>query len=112
VLDVLDTLDAAGLTVADFLRALSWGNPACVTNTRIKNTRTSFLGSPYLLQLLRTWWKPPRSPRSHKSRPKGARQTLKIFALEAIQEVVQDELGAIDPLLRSSSDRLTKDDLT
>ncbi|TFK90447.1 hypothetical protein K466DRAFT_484717 [Polyporus arcularius HHB13444] len=112
VLRILDAISKERMTVGRFLKALSWGNATCVSNGRIRNTRTAFMNSPELPRLLETWWKPPRSPNSHKSRSDAGRSVLESFAVRAVHETLQKELDLVDPLLRASEDRLTKDELT
>ncbi|KAI1782004.1 hypothetical protein LXA43DRAFT_1104951 [Ganoderma leucocontextum] len=111
VLRVIQAIANEGLTLGRFLAALSWGDPACVSNERIKNVRASFMGSSQLPDLLRTWWKPLRSLNSHKSRPRGAHSIMEAFAKEVVEVIAHEELGAIDPLLRASDDHLSKEDL-
>lgn len=112
VLRIIQAITDEGLTLGRFLAALSWGDPSCISNERIKNVRSSFMGSVQLPELLRTWWKPPRSSKSHKSRPRGARVVMEAFAKEVVEAIAHEELGAIDPLLRASHDHLSKEDLT
>ncbi|KAJ7165180.1 hypothetical protein C8R46DRAFT_1035784 [Mycena filopes] len=77
---------SVGMTVAGFMDALSWGNPACTQDTSIRNARTRFLGSPELPSLLRRWHKPPRPPQSKDARPKGATSVMEQFAHECLLE--------------------------
>ncbi|PIL35268.1 hypothetical protein GSI_01993 [Ganoderma sinense ZZ0214-1] len=112
VLRVIDVIAEESLTVGRFLAALCWGDPDCVANGKIRNVRSAFMRCPELPKLLLTWWKPPRSPNSHKSRPQGARNVMEAFAKHVIEDLAHEELGKIDPLLRASGDDLSKDDLT
>ncbi|KAI1784039.1 hypothetical protein LXA43DRAFT_898167 [Ganoderma leucocontextum] len=112
ILRVIGVIAEENLTVGRFLAALCWGDSACVANERIKNVRSAFMRCAELPGLLVTWWKPPRSPNSHKSRPQGARSVMEDFAKQVVEELTREELGKIDPLLRASDDRLSRDDLT
>nr|VWO98011.1 Type 1 capsular polysaccharide biosynthesis protein J (CapJ) [Ganoderma boninense] len=109
---VVDVIAEESLTVGRFLTALCWGDPGCVVNSKLKNVRSAFMRCPELPKLLLTWWKPPRSPNSHKSRPQGARNVMEAFAKRVVEDLAHEELGQIDPLLRASGDDLSKDDLT
>ncbi|KAH9918160.1 uncharacterized protein B0H18DRAFT_883006 [Fomitopsis serialis] len=112
VLRILDAIKEEKMTMAQFLDAYSWGNQACVTNNRIRQSRTRFLQSPTLPVLLKRWRKPPRQKTSKKKRPEGAEETLNRFALETMKETAETELGNVEALVKSSDDLLTKADLT
>lgn len=111
VLNVLDALQDNSLTLMRFLEALSWGDPDCIKHSRIQRIRTWFLQHRSLQKLIRCWYSPPRSKHSHKSRPNGARNVLCGFALETVRQLVEDELGKLDPLLRATEDLLNKEDI-
>ncbi|KAI0747613.1 hypothetical protein C8Q80DRAFT_1344137 [Daedaleopsis nitida] len=112
VLRVLQAIHDEGLTLGRFLWAFSWGDKACVSHPVVKNTRTAFMKSRELPDILRNWRLPPRSSKSHKSRTDAGRNPLETFAVEAVENMLHTEMDLIDPLLRASEDRLTKDDLT
>lgn len=97
--------------MAEFLDAYSWGNPGCVTDDQIRQSRTRFLQSRLFPVLLKRWRRPPRQRKSKKKRPSGARAPLDAFATETMQELAGAELDAIERLVKSTDDRLTKADL-
>lgn len=49
-----------------------------------------FMNSAHFRRLLRTWYSPPRSPNSKKSRPSGGRKILHKYISEAINEIKED----------------------
>ncbi|KAI0350268.1 hypothetical protein OH77DRAFT_1489301 [Trametes cingulata] len=100
------------MTLGSFLEALSWGDADCASDHVIRGHRTVFLKSTEFAKLLRTWRTPPRSKRSHRSRPAGGRELIDAFVLEAMLETTSSEMKAVDPLLRTTSDTLTKENLT
>ncbi|KZT12847.1 uncharacterized protein LAESUDRAFT_630254, partial [Laetiporus sulphureus 93-53] len=62
--------------------------------------------------ILKRWRKPPHSQNSHKSLPESAKDLIDRFTLEAVQEISTAELLCLDPLLWSTSDSLSKRNLS
>ncbi|TFY64228.1 hypothetical protein EVJ58_g2764 [Rhodofomes roseus] len=112
VLHVLDVLKERNMSMAESLDAYSWGDPECVTNNRIRQSRTRFLQSATLPELLKRWRSPPRQKNSKKKQPEGARTALNQYSLETMKEIVEDEFGKVETLVKSTDDQLTRADLT
>ncbi|KAI0359023.1 hypothetical protein OH77DRAFT_1358723, partial [Trametes cingulata] len=84
-----------------FMDALFWGDADCWSHRTTYNTRARFLQHRKFPELLRRWYCPPRSKRSKKSRPRGAREALEAFALQCVQGILERELREIDRLVRA-----------
>ncbi|KII86509.1 hypothetical protein PLICRDRAFT_114722 [Plicaturopsis crispa FD-325 SS-3] len=106
---VLYTLDVLGLDLPIFLDALSWGgdeNYGSGTPSEarsIQYARSSLLHSKELPGILERWWKPPRSKKSKRSRPKGAKTSMEAFAVKCVDSVREREMKGVAELLRSPS---------
>lgn len=111
-LRVFDCMNEHNFTLGSFLEVVYWGDPVSRRNPQIQRLRTGFMNSAHFRRLLRTWYSPPRSPNSKKSRPSGGRKILHKYISEAINEIFEDELNSLDPILRATEDLLTKEDLT
>ncbi|GLB46007.1 hypothetical protein LshimejAT787_5400040 [Lyophyllum shimeji] len=98
---VLRVMDSIGINLPIFLDALSWGDEACTQNAKIRYERAAFMNSQELPKILRQWLKPERSPGSKKKRARGAAPTMKAFALECIEDLVDKELRQLAPHLAS-----------
>lgn len=109
VTKVLYTMDILGLDLPIFLDALSWGgDESHGTGTpsearSIQYARSSLLHSKELPGILERWWKPPRSKKSKKSRPKGAKSSMEAFAEKCVDNVREREMKGVAALLRSPS---------
>lgn len=112
VLEVLACLKEHRMSVFDFMDALSWGDYDCVTHPSVKIARRMFLQNRGLRGLLARWWKPPRPRGSTKPRAQGARETMVGFAFECVEDVVLKELRLVDAVLRPTTARLRREDLT
>lgn len=110
VLRILTFMDGHNMTLADFLDAISWGDPHCTLNAKIRNERTILLNSPELPGILRRWWKPPRPRKGKKARPKRARDVMQKFALESAQQVLEEELELLMELFKSPAGNDIKED--
>ncbi|KAJ7170457.1 hypothetical protein C8R43DRAFT_944966 [Mycena crocata] len=64
ILHILYIMDSQGVSLADLLHAISWGDPDCTQNAKCCIERTRLLNSPLLPGILRHWWKPPRQRNS------------------------------------------------
>ncbi|SJL12623.1 uncharacterized protein ARMOST_16052 [Armillaria ostoyae] len=97
VLSVLSFMKTVGVTLPDFLDALSWGNDTCITNSRIQYHRTQLMTSQQLLGILRRWWRPPRSStaQSRKQGPEGGRHALQAFMRETWPSVISQEIESL-----------------
>lgn len=111
VLRILEVLKEEKLSMAEFLDAYSWGNPGCITDDQICQSRTHFLQSRLFPVLLKRWPRPPCQRKSKKKRPSGAQAPLNAFAMETMQELAGAELDAVECLVKSMNNCLTKADL-
>jgi hypothetical protein len=98
---ILGTMDSYGIDLPIFLDALSWGDPECIQNAKIRYERSTLMNSAELPGILRRWWKPPRPVRSRNRRPKGARSAMEHFALECTQVTLDEELQGLAGYLQS-----------
>ncbi|PPQ85607.1 hypothetical protein CVT24_012364 [Panaeolus cyanescens] len=94
VLHTLHAMDEAGIDLAIFLDALSWGNQYCIQNDQCRTQRSMLLHSEELETILQRWEKPPR-----KKRPIGGSRTIEPFTRNLVQQEVEDDLKSIGPLL-------------
>ncbi|KAJ6449356.1 hypothetical protein C8R45DRAFT_1065481 [Mycena sanguinolenta] len=101
VLEILEHMHSKGITLADLLDAISWGDQDCTWNYIIRTHRTRLLNSPQLPNILRRWWKPPRAPSGKKRRPHGAKTAMEAFAFECVQEILGCELDNLEPIFKS-----------
>ncbi|KAI0369781.1 hypothetical protein BV20DRAFT_927317, partial [Pilatotrama ljubarskyi] len=112
VLAVLACMKENGLSLFQFLEALSWGDRDCTVHPTIASYRREFLHHDRLLELLQRWRKPPRPPKSTKRRAQGGKKTLEEFALSCTTEIMKEELTKADRVLRPKHSRLRTEDLT
>ncbi|OAX34726.1 hypothetical protein K503DRAFT_645542, partial [Rhizopogon vinicolor AM-OR11-026] len=54
---ILRCMDDVGLNLPIFLDLVSWGNPDCITNAKIRYERTALMVSEELPSILRRWHK-------------------------------------------------------
>ncbi|KAJ7456332.1 hypothetical protein B0H11DRAFT_2160949 [Mycena galericulata] len=110
---VLVLMDGIGINVPIFLDGLSWGDAQCTLDAKIRYERSALLNSEELPGILHRWWKPPRSARSNKSRPKGARAIMQDFAFKCSQDVLEQELEKLAPLFKApAGEDVTEAELT
>ncbi|KAK7006877.1 hypothetical protein R3P38DRAFT_2555106 [Favolaschia claudopus] len=101
ILKILAVIQGNGLTVAQFLDALSWGNRDCTRDATVRAARRGLCTSPLLPVIIRRWHKPPRSPNSRKGRPEAARPVMEHFALECSREIFERELEGLADIFES-----------
>ena len=104
VKEILSNMSKIGLSLAEFLDALSWGDSDCISDSQIRTAQTSLMNSPRLPGILCRWWKAPRSSASHKSRPVAARPAMEEFARTCLRETIEDELETVAELFKSPDD--------
>ena len=92
---ILTTMDGLGINLPIFLDALSWGDPECIQDAKIRYSRSALMNSKELTGILRRWWKPPRSSGSKKRRSRGAGPVMQNFASECTESILDQELEAI-----------------
>lgn len=110
---ILTFMDWQGMNLPIFLDALSWGDPGCHSDAKVKYARTSLMVSDELPGILERWYNPPRSPNQKKGkRPAGARQTLRDFATNCVRDSVDREMKISAPLFLSPPENLTEEHLT
>ncbi|THH29765.1 hypothetical protein EUX98_g4409 [Antrodiella citrinella] len=109
---ILQLIKDENLTLPSFLSALSWGDYHCARDVKMAATRRSFLHSRTFRMLLYRWWKPPRSSVSRKKPPEGGRKCLTAFAYACTLEALDMELQNLDPLTRTTSQKLSQKELT
>lgn len=109
---ILQTIEDEGLTIPQFLSAFSWGDFYCAKDPSMSAKRRAFLQSDTFRTLLFRWWKPPRSPVSRKPRPQGGSKHLTAFAKACVYETANEELKKLDPVTRTTSEKLSEKELT
>ncbi|KAK7007604.1 hypothetical protein R3P38DRAFT_2644943 [Favolaschia claudopus] len=113
IFKILAVIQGNGLTVAEFLDALSWGDRECTLDATVRAARTALCNSPLLPGILRRWHRPPRPPNSRKARPQGARSVMEHFALECSQEILERELEELADIFESPfGDDISEEELT
>jgi hypothetical protein len=103
VKEVLLTMEAQDMKVADFLDALSWGNASCIVDPKVRREKTALLHDQRLPSILRRWALPPRSLNSKNRRAEGAGPLIKAFTMDWISNMISEELENIAPHLLSST---------
>ncbi|KAJ7745180.1 hypothetical protein DFH07DRAFT_749051 [Mycena maculata] len=98
---VLIVMDGFGINLPIFLDGLSWGDPDCTLDAKIRYERSALLNSKELPGILYRWWKPPRRDRSKKGRPKGAKAVMQDFAFNCSQEVMGQELENLADIFKA-----------
>ncbi|KAJ7878080.1 hypothetical protein B0H13DRAFT_2545808 [Mycena leptocephala] len=107
------TKSAAGITLANLLDGISWGDEECTQNAKIRVDRTQLLNSAELPGILRRWWKPPRSRSGKKKRPKGARAVIQNFAFDCSQQILEEEMEQLVKAFKSpAGDDVKEEHLT
>ena len=113
VREVLRVMAQLGINLVLFLDAVSWGDPACIADPKVRSARTVLMKSEELPSILRRWWKPPRTRGSSNARPAGATDVMMSFAHECYLTVVDKELEEMEPLFKSPlGDDVAEDHLT
>lgn len=89
---ILDQMRALNLNLVTFLDGLLYGDEACTSNAKIRQTRTYFLNHPTFIDILSRCYK-----RAHKSNRtfRPASRAMRDFARNCIQEVCNDELDGL-----------------
>ncbi|KAF8128059.1 hypothetical protein K438DRAFT_1645788 [Mycena galopus ATCC 62051] len=106
-------MNGSGLSVAQFLDALSWGDGDCTVDATVRAARTALWKSPLLPGILRRWHKPPRPPKSKKGRAEGGQAVMEGFALGCAQEIFEKELEGIAGIFESpAGDDIKEEELT
>lgn len=100
---VLYAMDHNQINLPIFLDALSWGDPDCITDAKIRNARSALMHSKELPGIIRRWWKPPVSPGSHHRRAAGGRDVMESFAEEVMRSTIERELDSLAKVLCSPS---------
>ncbi|KAG6819455.1 hypothetical protein H0H93_011665 [Arthromyces matolae] len=101
VVGVLEYMDVLGLDLPIFMDALSWGDEECNQNGKVRYQRSALLHSVELPAILRRWSKPPISSSTKKKRARGASPVMHQFALELVEEIIDQELENLAPDLKS-----------
>ncbi|KAF9236815.1 hypothetical protein BU15DRAFT_88956 [Melanogaster broomeanus] len=92
---VLHYMNTLGLNLPLFLDLLSWGDPECITNHKVRYERSALMVSEELPSIIERWHKPPRTTRSTHKRAQGAKPALERFAFSCVGDVVEGELEGI-----------------
>ena len=114
VQNVLEFMSTVNLDLTSFLDALSWGDPSCFNDSKIRYVRSTLLKSECLLIILHHWWKPLRTPGSHNKRPDGATEIMQKFASTCLEEIYMyvKELNNLSESFSSpAGDDITEEDL-
>jgi hypothetical protein len=111
VKETLSFMKQQKINLPIFLKALSWGDAGCHSDPEIQYARTSLMVSEELPGILRCWYKPLRSPNHKGKRPAGARHTLLAFAVECVNNIVDQEMKCSAPLFLSPPEELTEEHL-
>ncbi|KAL1746003.1 hypothetical protein HDZ31DRAFT_35118 [Schizophyllum fasciatum] len=82
----LQGIQAAGLSLAELLDAVTWGNSACRRDPAIAGACRSFMHSNLLPSMVQRWANPPSMPKG--KRPQGG----SIAVREAAAAIVRDEM--------------------
>ncbi|KIJ04333.1 hypothetical protein PAXINDRAFT_142010, partial [Paxillus involutus ATCC 200175] len=105
-------MNKLGLNLTLFLDLLSWGDPECITNHKIRYERSGLMVSEELPSILERWYKPPRTAGSTSKRAQGARPALERFAFLCVGDVVEAELDGIKDTMHCPAEDLSTEGLT
>ncbi|KAJ7466528.1 hypothetical protein FB451DRAFT_1485526 [Mycena latifolia] len=108
---ILDTMQTQRINVAIFLDALCWGDPACISDSKVQYARTALMTSEELPGILERCYHPPRSAAGG-VRPEGGRGTLLDFAVKCVSDAVDREMKISAPLFLSPPEELSEEHLT
>ncbi|KAI0054416.1 hypothetical protein BV25DRAFT_1922704 [Artomyces pyxidatus] len=108
----LQFMDTQGINLPIFLDALSWGDQACIQDSKIMYERSGLMHSEELPGIIRRWYKPPRAPGSHGARANAAAIPMQTFAVECVHELLDAELSRSQDLMRPPADGLSDKSLT
>ncbi|GLB41759.1 hypothetical protein LshimejAT787_1003590 [Lyophyllum shimeji] len=107
---VLDAMDQAGITLPAFLDAISWGDPACTQDHRVRAARSSLMKSEELPRIVRHWWQPPTS---HGKQATSAKEAMVDFSQQCLGTIISKEMRAAASLFASKAgEDVTRDHLT
>ena len=109
---VLTYMNTLGLNLPIFLDLLSWGTPACITNSKINYERMALMVSQELPSILERWYEPPHLPGSTGPHAKGARHVLSRFAFDCVAKEIDKELEGVKEAMRCPADEWTTEGLT
>ncbi|KAK7012455.1 hypothetical protein R3P38DRAFT_3019300, partial [Favolaschia claudopus] len=113
IYNVLLYMGSQGVTLADLLDGISWGDEECTQNAQLRVARTQLLQSAELPGILRRWWRPPRPQGGNKKRPQGARVVMQNFALECSKRVLDEQIERLSASFDSpAGDDVKEDHLT
>ena len=98
---MLQYFDHENIKLCDFLDAISWGDPLCTNDPKVRAERTGLLQDQRLGDILQRWAQPPRQPGSKKRRPQGAAASMTKFAITWTRKSISDELEYLAPTLLS-----------
>lgn len=101
---VMHAFDEVNLKIADFLDAISWGDPACTQDAKIRVERSVLLRDGKLEDILHRWAYPPRQHGSKKRRPQGAYPIMKSFSINFFRDSASTELESLADFLHSSAE--------
>jgi hypothetical protein len=113
VREVLHVMARLGINLTIFLDAVSWGDPECTADAKVRSARTGLMKSQELPSILQRWWKPPRTPGSSNARTAGATHVMTSFACQCYLTAVDMELEQMGSLFKSPvGDDVAEDHLT
>ncbi|KAH0832216.1 hypothetical protein J3R83DRAFT_13179 [Lanmaoa asiatica] len=107
---VLVYMNQLGLNLPLFLDLLSWGDPDCVTDPKIRYERSALMVSEELPSIIARWHHPPRQTNSTHVRAHGASAAIECFAFNCVRDVIDDELEGIGHVLRCPAEDLSMEE--
>ncbi|KAJ7905795.1 hypothetical protein B0H14DRAFT_3103084 [Mycena olivaceomarginata] len=97
----LTVMDGLGINLPILLDGLSWGDPGCNLDAKIRYERSALLNSTELPGILHRW------------RPKGAKDIMQDFAVNCSLQVLELELESLADLFKSPAGLdVTEEELT
>jgi hypothetical protein len=107
---VLDYMKSLNLNLPILLWAISWNLPELTSNLNVAAERTALMVSKELPGILAHWRRPPRKHGAG-VRTKAAYETMNRFALGAVRELVDNEMGALSGVFSSPPSDLSEETL-
>jgi hypothetical protein len=110
VRSVITFMREQGLNLPIFLWAISWNIDELTSDRAVAAERAALMKSQELSGILSHWQRPPQTHNTG-IRTKAAYDTINVFALEAVFELVGKEMGQLAGVMASPLDDLSKESL-
>ncbi|KAH9915000.1 uncharacterized protein B0H18DRAFT_886378 [Fomitopsis serialis] len=110
VLEILQFMDSKKVNLGVLVSIICWHPefPALVENAKVQHARTSLTHMPDIKKWIERIYRPPRRHNAGIS-TEGAHAALRDFAMDVVSQELEQELKALDPIMRSKQDELSEE---